>query len=100
MRGLSTLAQLVKYTDSAGRYDYKIDYTPMDIRDYPRYPYRGFMLDTSRRFYQVDTIKQVLDVLAASKFNVFHWHAVDDDSFPLELPTFPNVTFNGAFRAD
>lgn len=100
MRGLATLSQLVKYSDSTGRYEYKINYTPMDISDYPRYPYRGFMLDTSRRFYQVSTIKSVLDVLAASKFNVFHWHLVDDDSFPLELSSFPNVTLNGAFRAD
>lgn len=56
------------------------------------------MLDTSRRFYQVDSIKQTLDTLSAAKFNVFHWHAVDDDSFPIELKSYPNVTSNGAFQ--
>ena len=55
------------------------------------------MLDTSRRFFKVETIKEILDVMADAKFNVFHWHAVDDDSFPLELPSLPNVTKNGAF---
>ena len=58
------------------------------------------MLDTSRRFYQVDSIKQTLDTLSAAKFNVFHWHAVDDDSFPIELKSYPNVTSNGAFQSD
>ena len=50
------------------------------------------MLDTSRRFFEVATIKDTLDVLAAAKFNVFHWHAVDDDSFPLALQSYPSVS--------
>jgi len=91
MRGLATLSQLVKHSISTGKYIYKIPFTPIDIQDTPRYPYRGFMLDTSRRYYEVETIKETLDVLAAAKFNVFHWHAVDDDSFPLELESYPSV---------
>ena len=58
------------------------------------------MLDTSRRFFKVDTIKKVIDALALAKFNVFHWHLLDDDSFPLELEAYPNVTKNGAFSAE
>lgn len=58
------------------------------------------MLDTSRHFYPVQTIKEILDSLAAAKFNAFHWHAVDDDSFPITLASFPNVTENGAFSAE
>lgn len=58
------------------------------------------MLDTSRRFYKVSTIFSVLDVLAAAKFSVFHWHAVDDDSFPIELSSYPNITKGGAFTPD
>lgn len=42
----------------------------------------------------------MLDILAAAKFNVFHWHITDDDSFPWELKSFPNLTFHGAFTAD
>ena len=55
------------------------------------------MLDTSRRYFEVSTIKEFLDVLAAAKFNVFHWHAVDDDSFPIELDSYPTVAQGGAF---
>jgi len=39
--------------------------------------------------------------MAVAKFNVFHWHIVDDESFPLELKTsFPHITFHGAWRKD
>lgn len=58
------------------------------------------MLDTSRSFYSVDTIKSLLDAMALAKFNVFHWHIVDDDSFPMELQKYPNLNTHGAFRAD
>ena len=58
------------------------------------------MLDTARRFYSVDFIKDLLTGMAASKFNVLHWHIVEDESFPLELKTFPNITKNGAYRKE
>lgn len=58
------------------------------------------MLDTSRRFYSVKMIKQIMDILAAAKFNVFHWHITDDDSFPWDIKSFPEVTRNGAFEKD
>ena len=58
------------------------------------------MLDTSGHFFCVDGIKTVLATLALSKFNVLHWHIVDDDSFAMESKTFPNLTFNGAFTKD
>jgi len=58
------------------------------------------MLDTARRYYPVDTIKEILEALALAKFNVFHWHIVDDDSYPMELKAYPNVSKDGAFSAD
>ena len=45
-----------------------------DIKDSPKYSYRGFMLDCSRHFWRKDKIKQLLDVMADLKMNVFHWH--------------------------
>lgn len=58
------------------------------------------MLDTSRHYYPPKTIKEILDVMASAKFNVFHWHIIDDDSFPLDIPQYPNLAKSGAFSAE
>lgn len=65
-----------------------MQYAPLMITDAPRYPYRGLMLDTARRYYSVEVILQILDAMHIAKFNVFHWHLVEDESFPLELKIF------------
>jgi N-acetyl-beta-hexosaminidase len=87
VRGLSTLAQLIKPPKLVDLY-YTMAYAPLKLSDFPRYPYRGLMLDTARRYYSVDSILQILDAMHIAKFNVFHWHLVEDESFPLELKTF------------
>ncbi len=56
------------------------------------------MLDTARRFYPVENILRLLDSMAVAKFNVFHWHMVEDESFPIELKRFPAMWKNGAFK--
>ncbi|MGN1236134.1 MAG: family 20 glycosylhydrolase, partial [Bacteroidaceae bacterium] len=48
------------------------------INDEPRYGYRGFMLDVSRHFFTVAEVKRMIDIMAAYKMNVFHWHLTDD----------------------
>lgn len=98
MRGLSTLSQLIKgkSEEEAGGV-YQIKFVPMQIGDWPRFVYRGFMLDTARRYYPEDKIIKLLDTMAVAKFNIFHWHIVEDESFPLELSRFPAMWKNGAF---
>ena len=55
------------------------------ITDYPRFKWRGLMLDVSRHFYTVDEVKAYIDQMAAYKFNVFHWHLTDDNGWRIEI---------------
>uniref|UniRef100_A0A1B0CCX8 beta-N-acetylhexosaminidase n=2 Tax=Lutzomyia longipalpis TaxID=7200 RepID=A0A1B0CCX8_LUTLO len=69
------------------------------VRDSPVYSHRGFMLDTARNFIPIRQIRKVLDGMAATKLNVFHWHITDSHSFPLETPRVPLMTQHGAYSS-
>ncbi|WP_310083872.1 family 20 glycosylhydrolase [Caulobacter sp. BE254] len=68
------------------------------IDDSPRFAWRGFMLDSARHFQSVETIKAILDTMAAHKLNVLHWHLVDDQGWRLEIRKYPKLTSEGAWR--
>jgi hexosaminidase len=70
----------------------------VSIRDSPRFPWRGLMLDSSRHFQTVDEIKRWLDLLAMHKMNVLHWHLTDDHGWRFESKKFPLLTKVGAWR--
>ncbi len=72
----------------------------LDIEDYPRFKWRGMMLDVSRHFFSPETIKQFIDLLATYKFNVFHWHLTDDPGWRIEIKKYPKLTKVGAWRVD
>ncbi|GAA6035914.1 hypothetical protein JCM8097_005160 [Rhodosporidiobolus ruineniae] len=91
LRGLQTFEQLV-YTLPGDEHVRYIPSTPVEIEDSPAFPYRGFMLDTSRNFFPVEDILRTLDAMASVKLSTFHWHATDSQSWPLFVPAFPNLT--------
>ncbi|MEP6949845.1 MAG: family 20 glycosylhydrolase [Ginsengibacter sp.] len=70
------------------------------ILDYPRYSYRGMLLDVSRHFFSASFIKQYLDILASYKLNTFHWHLTDSHGWRLEIKQYPRLTSVGAWRAN
>jgi hexosaminidase len=68
------------------------------IDDAPRFAWRGFMLDSARHFQSVETIKSIIDTMAAHKLNVLHWHLVDDQGWRLEIKKYPKLTSEGSWR--
>jgi hexosaminidase len=70
----------------------------VSIDDAPRFAWRGFMLDSARHFQSVDTIKSIIDTMAAHKLNVLHWHLVDDQGWRLEIRKYPKLTSEGSWR--
>ncbi|MCP4988901.1 MAG: family 20 glycosylhydrolase [Colwellia sp.] len=69
------------------------------INDFPRFEYRGFMLDVARHFYSVAEVKEIIDHLAAYKYNVFHFHLTDDQGWRIEIPSWPKLTTVGSNSA-
>lgn len=72
--------------------------TCLSITDYPRFPWRGLMLDVSRHFFTVDEVKDYIDQMVKYKFNVFHWHLTDDQGWRIEIKSLPKLTEVGAWR--
>ena len=90
LRALATLEQLPR-TDKKGRY-----LPEVDIRDQPRFAWRGLLIDAARHFMPVAVIKRNLDGMAAVKLNVLHWHLTDDQGFRVESKVFPRLQTVGS----
>ncbi|MGW3868798.1 beta-N-acetylhexosaminidase [Streptomyces sp. NPDC005055] len=70
-----------------------------DIEDRPRFSWRGLMLDVSRHFLPKDDVLRYLDLLAAHKLNVFHFHLTDDQGWRVEIKRYPKLTEVGSWRS-
>lgn len=72
----------------------------VEIRDAPRFRWRGAMLDAGRHFYPVADVKRFIDAIARYKLNVFHWHLTDDQGWRIEILRYPRLTQVGAWRTE
>jgi len=70
------------------------------IADAPRFGWRGQQLDCARNFHTVETILEMLDLMALLKLNRFHWHFADDEAFRLEVESYPAFWQKTAFRGE
>jgi hexosaminidase len=92
--GLQSLRQILLSSYRHGRFSIPA----AEIADYPRFPWRGFMLDTSRHFYSLRFIKKIIDLLSLHHLSVFHWHLTDDQGWRLPVPEYPLLTELGSRR--
>jgi hexosaminidase len=70
----------------------------VSITDYPRFAWRGLMLDVSRNFFTKEEVEKYIDQMARFKFNTFHWHLTDDQGWRIEIKSLPKLTEVGAWR--
>ncbi|KAG7585892.1 Glycoside hydrolase family 20 catalytic domain [Arabidopsis thaliana x Arabidopsis arenosa] len=96
LHGLQTFSQLCHL--NLKKKVIEILMTPWSITDQPRFSYRGLLIDTSRHYLPLPVIKNVIDSMTYAKLNVLHWHIVDTQSFPLEIPSYPKL-WNGAYSS-
>ena len=95
--GVQTLRQLLPPQISSATVQ-QVDWTmpAAHIVDYPRYGYRGVMLDIARHYEPPSAVKKLIDQAATYKVNTFHLHLSDDQGFRLAIDGFPNLTAIGA----
>ena len=92
LNGMESLLQLILLQPKLG------ELPCAEINDHPRFGYRGAMLDVSRNFFPVPTIKRFLDLMALYKMNKFHWHLTDGPGWRLEIKKYPELTSKTAWR--
>ena len=85
IRGLETLLQLIQNNEVS------YFFPGVEIKDAPRFVWRGLMIDVARHFQPLEVIKRNLDAMASVKMNVFHWHLTDDQGFRVESKVYPKL---------
>jgi hexosaminidase len=90
LHGLQTFLQLAQITPAG------FAAPAVAIKDQPRFPWRGLLIDVSRHFIPLAVLKRNIDGMAAVKMNVLHWHLSDDQGFRVESKKFPKLTGMGS----
>ena len=90
LHGLQTFLQMVEVTDHG------FVVPAVTIDDKPRFPWRGLMIDTGRHFIPLEVLRQNIDLMEASKLNVFHWHLSEDQGFRMESKIYPLLQDKGS----
>ena len=70
----------------------------MEIKDAPRFGYRGLHIDVARHFFPKEEMKKILDLMALHKQNTLHWHLTDDQGWRIEIKKYPRLTEIGSIR--
>ncbi|SEA40243.1 beta-N-acetylhexosaminidase [Pedobacter hartonius] len=97
--GLQSIIQLLPAEIEAKQQNAPLHWTipAVEITDYPRFGWRGLMLDVSRHFFTKEEVKGFIDEMVKYKYNTFHWHLTDDQGWRIEIKSLPELTKKGAF---
>src|SRR5450631_4233423 len=90
LHGLQTFLQLVSVSPEG------FAAPAVSIKDTPRFPWRGLMIDTARHFIPLEILRRNIDGMEAVKMNVFHWHLSENQGFRVESKKFPKLQGMGS----
>ena len=93
--GIQTLRKAVDVAESSN-----VELPAVEIKDQPRFGYRGMMLDVGRHFFSMDEIKTYIDMMALHNINRFHWHLSEDQGWRIEIKKYPKLTEIGSMRKE
>ena len=69
-----------------------------EVKDWPRFPFRGFLVDVGRHYFAPDYLKKLIDIMALHGINEFHWHLTEDQGWRLPVAKYPRLTEVGSIR--
>lgn len=72
----------------------------INIEDYPRFGWRGLMLDVARHFFTIQQVKDFIDQMVKYKYNLLHLHLTDDQGWRIQIKSLPKLTEVGAWRVE
>ena len=93
--GIQTLRKAVDVAEGSN-----VELPAVEIKDQPRFGYRGMMLDVGRHFFSIDEIKTYIDMMALHNINRFHWHLSEDQGWRIEIKKYPKLTEIGSMRKE
>ena len=100
LRALDTLSQLFFAHSSCDEAKIYTPYAPFLIKDAPAFEHRGLNLDINRNWIPPSDVLRTIQAIAINKLNRLHLHATDAQSWPIEVPSLPNLAREGAYMED
>lgn len=93
--GIQTLRKAVDVAEGSN-----VELPAVEIKDQPRFGYRGMMLDVGRHFFSMNEIKTYIDMMVLHNINRFHWHLSEDQGWRIEIKKYPKLTEIGSMRKE
>ena len=98
--GMQTLRQLLpaEIFSKAAQADIRWAVPSVEIKDMPRFKWRGMHLDVCRHFMPVEFVKKYIDLIAIQKMNRLHLHLTDDQGWRIDIKAYPKLAEISAWR--